>query len=167
MRVADLNQDSLIDDNDRTAIGNPNPDFTGAFTSRLSYKRFSVDLLFTFSKGNDVYNGVRAAMESQSTVWNQFPSVINRWRAPGQITNTPKASWGDPMGNSSFSNRWIEDGSFLRMNLYVTGNNLLTFTKYLGHDPEFQASESIFARGVDVGLEPQFKSVIAGVRMGL
>ena len=187
MRFANLNGDSLIDENDRTTIGNPNPDFTGAISSRLSYKRLSLDVLFTFSKGNDVYNGVRAALESGSNVWNQFPSVINRWRAPGQITNTPKATWGDPMGNSSFSNRWIEDGSFLRMktvslaysiplkanyrvkyiSVYVTGNNLLTFTKYLGHDPEFQASESIFARGVDVGLEPQFKSVIAGLRMGL
>jgi len=53
------------------------------------------------------------------------------------------------------------------LTLYLTGNNLVTFTKYLGYDPEFQASESVFARGVDVGLEPQFKSVIAGVRMGL
>ena len=187
IRFLDLNKDSLIDENDRTSIGNPNPDFTGAISSKLSYKRFSLDVLFTFSKGNQVYNGVRAALESESNVYNQLASVINRWRVPGQVTNMPKATWGDPMGNSSFSDRWIEDGSFLRLKmvslsynlpmksnyrlkyltLYVTGNNLLTFTKYLGYDPEFQAAESIFARGVDVGLEPQFTSVIAGVRIGL
>ncbi len=187
VRFLDLNKDSLIDENDRAPIGNPNPDFTGAISSQLSWKRFSVNVLFTFSKGNQVYNGVRAALESEAGAYNQLQSVVNRWRAPGQITNVPKAAWGDPMGNSSFSDRWIEDGSFLRMKmislnyniplkasykvkyitLYLTGNNLLTFTKYLGYDPEFQAAESVFARGVDVGLEPQYKSVIAGVRMGL
>jgi hypothetical protein len=91
------------------------------------------------------------------------------------------------MGNSSFSDRWIEDGSFLRLKtitasyqlpiktgkalryvtLYVTGNNLLTFTKYLGFDPEFYSSETVFARGVDIGLEPQFKSFVTGLRIGL
>jgi len=134
-----------------------------------------------------VYNGVRAVLESGSNVYNQLASVVNRWRAPGQVTSMPKATWGDPMGNNSFSDRWIEDGSFLRLKMvslsynvplkpgyrlkyltvYATANNLLTFTKYLGYDPEFQAAGSIFARGVDVGLEPQFKSVIAGVRIGL
>jgi len=144
-------------------------------------------VLFTFSRGNQVYNGVRALLESESNVYNQLQSVANRWHAPGQVTTMPKASWGDPMGNSSFSDRWIEDGSFMRMKmvsisyhvalksnyrvkdltLYVTGNNLLTFTKYLGYDPEFQATESLFGRGVDTGLEPQFKSFVAGIRMGL
>ncbi|MBS1567720.1 MAG: SusC/RagA family TonB-linked outer membrane protein, partial [Bacteroidetes bacterium] len=187
IRFTDLNSDSLIDEKDRMVIGNPNPDFTGGISSQLSWKRFSADVLFTFSHGNQVYNGVRALLESESNVYNQLQSVANRWRVPGQVTNTPKASWGDPMGNASFSNRWIEDGSFMRMKmvsisyhiplkanyrvkeltLYVTGNNLLTFTKYLGYDPEFQASESILARGIDIGLEPQFKSFVAGIRMGL
>lgn len=158
-----------------------------AFTNRITYKEFSLEGLFTFSKGNDLYNGIRAALESASGTNNQLVSVVNRWRAPGQITNIPKASFGDPMGNNIFSDRRIEDGSFLRMKMlsvsytipfkntsaiksstiYITGNNLLTFTKYLGYDPEFQASESILARGIDVGLEPNFRSVIAGVRIGL
>jgi hypothetical protein len=131
--------------------------------------------------------GVRAALESEANANNQLLSVNNRWRAPGQVTATPKASWGDPMGNSSFSDRWIEDGSFFRLKtislsydlpingkksikyvtVYATGNNLLTFTKYLGYDPEFYSSETPLARGIDVGLEPQFKSFILGIRMGL
>ncbi len=187
IRFSDVNGDKTIDDKDRQFIGNPNPNYTGAITTRFSYKRIAIDALFTFSQGNKTYNGVRAALEAQSSVNNQLLSVVNRWRAPGQITNTPKASYADPMGNSSFSDRWIEDGSFLRLKtvtvtyqlpikagkafryftLYVTGNNLLTFTKYLGYDPEFYSAETVFARGVDVGLEPQYKSINTGLRIGL
>jgi TonB-dependent SusC/RagA subfamily outer membrane receptor len=179
--------DSLIDDNDRQVIGNPNPDFTGGFSNRITWKGLTMEALFTFSYGNKLYNGVRAALEAQSGSNNQLASVVSRWRVPGQVTNVPKPAWGDPMGNSSFSDRWIEDGSFLRMKtvslsydlplptgksiksvtVYVTGNNLLTFTRYLGYDPGFFAAESILARGIDVGLEPQFKSFIAGIRVGL
>jgi TonB-linked SusC/RagA family outer membrane protein len=187
MRFVDLNGDKIIDDKDRQVIGNPNPDYIGAYTNKISWKSFSLEALCTFSKGNQVFNGVRAALESEANANNQLLSVNNRWRAPGQVTATPKASWGDPMGNSSFSDRWIEDGSFFRLKtislsydlpingkksikyvtVYATGNNLLTFTKYLGYDPEFYSSETPLARGIDVGLEPQFKSFILGIRMGL
>lgn len=187
VRFVDVNGDHIIDDKDKVQIGNPNPDFTGAFTSKLTYKAFTLDVLFTFSKGNKIYNGVRANLEAQSDADNQLVSVNNRWRTQGQQTNMPKATWGDPMGNSSFSDRWIEDGSFLRLktisanynmplkstfivkyiSFYVTGNNLLTFTKYLGYDPEFYSAETMFARGIDVGMEPNYKSVVGGVRIGL
>jgi hypothetical protein len=98
----------------------------------------------------------------------------------------PKAVYGDPMGNSRFSDRWIEDGSYLRlrtisisynipirptflkyMTVYASANNLVTFTKYLGYDPEFSATEGVLGQGVDIGLEPQFRSVQTGVRIGL
>lgn len=186
VKFTDVNGDKIIDDNDRQYIGNPNPDYVGAISSKLTWKGFSLEMLFNFSQGNQNYNGVRAALESQSSTNNQSININGRWRVPSQITNVPKASWADPMGNSAFSDRWIEDGSFFRMKvltasynftvkkgvvkyitLYVTGNNLLTFTKYRGYDPEFYSGESIFARGVDVGLEPQFKSVTGGVRFGL
>jgi hypothetical protein len=90
------------------------------------------------------------------------------------------------MGNSRFSNRWIEDGSYFRLRsislqyyiplksgvlhnatIYSTGTNLFTLTKYKGYDPEFSTATSIFAQGIDTGLDPQFKSVIFGVRFGL
>ena len=187
VKFVDVNGDKVIDENDRQFIGNPTPNYVGGISTQLVYKRFSLDAMFTFSQGNKIYNGVRAALESESTTENQLNSVINRWRAPGQVTNIPRVNYGDPMGNSSFSDRWIEDGSYLRLKtitasyqlpikpgvafkyvtVYITGNNLLTFTKYLGYDPEFYSSESVIARGVDVGLEPQFKSVITGVRIGL
>ena len=186
MRFDDVNGDKIIDNNDRQNIGNPNPDFTGGINTKLSWKRISIEAVFNFTKGNSVYNGVRATLESGSATNNQLISMVNRWRVPGQITNIPKSTFGDPMGNSHFSDRWIEDGSFLRLkilsatysipikpgfvkyaSLYATANNLFTITKYLGYDPEFQSTESIFTRGIDVALEPQTRSVAAGVRIGL
>ncbi len=187
MKFIDLNGDKIIDDRDRQNIGKATPDYFGGITTSFTYKRITLEAVFNYTVGNDVYNGLRAVLESQSNVGNQLSSVINRWRVNGQVTNMPKSTWGDPMGNAQFSDRWIEDGSFFRMkmlslnyqlpikstkalryvNLYVTGNNLLTFTKYLGYDPEFYAAESVFARGVDASLEPISKSVTLGVRIGL
>ncbi|MFA1771539.1 SusC/RagA family TonB-linked outer membrane protein [Rufibacter glacialis] len=176
----------MIDENDRVVIGNPNPDFTGMFTTRLEYKRFSLDTYFTFSQGNDIYNYTRAQIESAAGTGNQTDAVIRRWRTDGQVTDMPRANFGDPLGNNRFSDRWIEDGSYLRLrtltvrydlplntkyiksaSFYATGNNLLTFSNYKGYDPEFSAGETIFAQGVDVGLVPQVRSVLLGVRIGL
>ena len=176
----------VIDENDRQVIGNPNPDFTGMFSNSLSWKRLSMNLMFTFSKGNDIYNSLRSSLESMDGIENQLPSVNNRWRADGQVTSIPKAAIGDPTGNARFSDRWIEDGSYLRLRtlsvsydvpmkaralkytkVYLTGNNLFTISKYLGYDPEFSAGERIFTQGIDTGLEPQFKTIQLGVRVGL
>ena len=186
VRFTDLNGDKVIDEADRQIIGNPNPDFIGGITNRLIYKNIELNVLVNFSQGNDVYNHVRHRLEQMTGAENQLESVRNRWRGEGQVTNTPKATWGDPMGNSRFSNRWIEDGSYLRLRtvslqyhvpvkssivnyvtVYATGNNLLTLTKYKGYDPEFSAGQSPFAQGIDTGLDPIFKSVILGVRIGL
>ncbi|MBL7739935.1 MAG: SusC/RagA family TonB-linked outer membrane protein [Chitinophagaceae bacterium] len=186
IHFTDLNGDKIIDANDRQVIGDPNPDIFGGVTSRLAWKRFELNVLFTFSAGNDVYNYLRYRLESASGVENQLNSVANRWRAEGHVTNMPKATYGDPMGNSRFSDRWIEDGSYFRLRnvslsyniplktgfvkyatVYLTGNNLLTFTKYMGYDPEFSASPSVFAQGIDTGLDPQFRSATMGVRIGL
>jgi hypothetical protein len=186
VRFVDLNGDKIINEDDRSVIGNPNPDITGGITNRVSWNRFEFNALITFSKGNDVYNYLRNRLEAQSGYENQLLSVNNRWRNDGQVTNTPKATWADPMGNSRFSDRWIEDGSYARLRsislqyyfpfkngmvknatVYVTGNNLVTLTNYKGFDPEFSANSSIFAQGIDTGMEPLFKSVTMGVRIGL
>lgn len=167
-------------------IGNPNPDLFGSFNNRVSWKRWSADAQFTFSVGNDLYNYTRRNLESLSATSNQTLAVNNRWKADGQVTVVPKASLGDPMGNARFSDRWIEDGSYLRLRtiaitydlpikgkfikyakVYATANNLFTMSKYLGYDPEFSASGSIYTQGVDTTLEPQFRSVQIGARIGL
>ena len=186
MRFVDRNGDQVIDEQDRVVIGNPNPDLFGSFNNMVSWKRWSADVQMTFSVGNDIYNYTRRALESGSTTNNQTLAINNRWKADGQVTNIPKASMGDPIGNSRFSDRWIEDGSYLRLRtvsltydvpmkvktiksvkVYATANNLLTMTKYLGYDPEFSASGSIYTQGIDTTLEPQFRSVQLGVRIGL
>ena len=186
IRFVDLNGDKIIDDNDRMVLGNPNPDVYGSFYNKFSYKRFSLNTVFNFTFGNEIYNYTRAQLESMSNAYNQTGAVLNRWKTNGQVTDIPKATWGDPMGNSRFSSRWIEDGSYLRLRtvtfsynvpikstffkyatVYATGNNLVTLTKYKGYDPEFSATESIFGQGVDNTLEPQTRSVQVGFRVGL
>jgi TonB-linked SusC/RagA family outer membrane protein len=177
---------TVIDASDRQYIGNPNPDFIGGASSRVMWKNFEFNVLFTFSKGNDVFNYLRYRLESESGVENQLQSVNNRWRADGQMTGVPKAMWNDPAGNSRFSDRWIEDGSYLRLRsvslqyylplkssivnsatVYLLGNNIFTLTKYKGYDPEFSAGTSVFAQGIDTGLDPLFRNVTVGVRLGL
>jgi hypothetical protein len=145
-----------------------------------------LNALFTYSVGGDVYNALRANLESMSNLDNQTIAAIYRWKSEGQITNTPKAVWADPMQNSRFSDRWIEDGSYVRLKsitlsydlplkvsfvnnaqIYVTGNNLLTFTNYLGYDPEFSTSQNPLYAGVDSGVSPQPRSVLIGIKIGL
>ena len=185
IRFSDINGDKLIDENDRRVLGSPMPEYFGGFTNKLTYRRFQLEALFTFAGGHEVFNYMRYRLESASNTDNQLNSVINRWRAEGQVTNMPKATYGDPLGNSRFSNRWIEDGSYLRLRhaslsyalpvkgefvrnatIYVTGTNLLTFTKYMGYDPEFSASPSIYGQGIDTGLDPLYRSATLGVKLG-
>lgn len=186
MRFVDTNGDKIIDGKDRVVIGNPNPDLFGGFNNSFAYKNWNLDVLFSFSLGNDIYNYTRSVLESASTYYNQTDLIRNRWRGEGQVTNVPKAAYGDPMGNATFSDRWIEDGSYLRLRtinlsytiplktkaikyakVYGTANNVFTLTNYLGYDPEFSASGSIFTQGVDVTMEPQFRSFQLGLRVGL
>ncbi|GAB3412855.1 TonB-dependent receptor [Niabella aquatica] len=185
-RFADRNGDKIIDGNDRFILGNPLPDFFGGMNHSVSYKRWKFSALFTFSAGNDVYNYTRAQLESGKNFYNQTELMLNRWRAEGQETNVPKVSYGDPMGNARFSDRWIEDGSYFRVRqavleydfginrqiikyirVYGTANNLFTISKYLGYDPEFAVSANVFQQGIDVTLEPIFRSYQLGVRIGL
>lgn len=187
VRFVDFDNNDTIDTRDMQVIGNPNPDFFGSVSARFEYKRFALEGLFTFMQGNDIYNYTRRQLESVSSFNNQTEAVINRWRAAGQITDIPRATYGDPLGNSRFSDRWIEDGSYFRLRtatltynvpirpsgflrysiVYLTANNLFTLTKYKGFDPEMSATSSALGQGVDVTLEPQHRSVILGVRFGL
>ena len=186
IRFQDLNGDKIIDENDRQVIGDPNPELFGGVNTRANWKRFELNAVITFSSGNDVFNYQRYRLESASSTNNQLNSVINRWRTEGQVTDMPKATYNDPVGNSRFSSRWIEDGSYLRLRslsilynvpmkekfiksatIYAAATNLLTFTKYMGYDPEFNASPSVFAQGIDTGLSPLYRSFTIGLKIGL
>ncbi len=182
----DYYQDGIIDAKDKQIIGDPNPDIYGTISSKWMFKQFTLNALFTYSYGNDVYNYYRQLLESGSDFINQTTVMANRWVAEGQLTNQPKATYGDPMGNSRFSDRWIEDGSFLRLktltlsyqlplknnyikeiNFWASGGNLFTITNYLGKDPEFSARNSVFYQGIDAGLIPQTRTYTLGIRIDL
>jgi len=185
---ADANglKDGIINANDKKIIGNPNPDLYGTINSKISLYKFTLSSLFTYSYGNDVYNYQRSQLESGMDYSNQSTTMLSRWTAEGQNTSQPKAIYGDPMGNARFSDRWIEDGSYLRLktlslsysvpiksnfiqgfSVWISANNLLTFTDYLGSDPEFSARNSVLFQGVDVGLVPLSKSYYLGFKFNL
>jgi len=178
--------DGVIDEKDKQVIGNPNPDYYGNITSKWTVNRFTLSTVFTYSYGNDVYNYYRSQLESGSDFSNQTTAMLNRWTADGQVTSQPRAVYGDPMGNARFSDRWIEDGSYLKLksitlsydlpvkskyfeglNIWVAANNLYTLTNYLGFDPEFSSGNSVYYQGVDAGLLPQTKSYFVGLKLNL
>ncbi|MFA5045719.1 MAG: SusC/RagA family TonB-linked outer membrane protein [Paludibacter sp.] len=182
----DKNGDGVIDEKDKQVIGNPNPDLYGTITSKISYNRISLSTVFTYSYGNDIYNYQRSQLEAGKDFSNQTSAMLRRWTADGQLTDQPKAVFNDPMGNSRFSDRWIEDGSYIKLknitlsyelpiksdfiegfNIWVSANNLLTLTKYLGTDPEFSAGNSVYYQGIDNGLIPQTKSYYIGIKFSL
>jgi len=182
----DVNDDHIINELDRQVLGDPNPKLAGNMFSAIHVGGLTISATVGFSYGNNVYNYLRRNLESMTTYDNQTEAILNRWRVQGQETNIPKAVYGDPMGNARFSNRWIEDGSYIRLrdvtlnyrlplsklitqtvDVFITGQNLVTLTNYLGLDPEFAMGTSPFVRGIDVGMTPQTKAVFAGLRIGL
>ena len=167
-------------------IGDPNPDFYGNIFTSLSFKRFKLDVNFNYSLGNDIYNYMRSQLEGGERFMNQSTAMLRRWQVEGQETDMPRIAFQDPKGNSRFSDRWIEDGSYLRLKtvtlsynlplkseyiqgvqFWIQGNNLLTFTKYLGCDPEMTMTSSVLGQGIDLGRLPMSRSIVAGVKFNL
>ena len=186
VKFVDTNNDHVINEADKMIIGNPNPKLFGGFNTSLSYKNFELVAYFNYSVGNDLFNYVRYKAESMDTYANQSVTVLNRWTPSNSSSSMPRASFGDPTGNTVFSDRWIEDGSYLRLKqltlnysfpsmanvfkgltVYLTGTNLLTFTKYTGYDPDFLYSNNPFYMGVDYGKMPQARSFIVGLKLDL
>ncbi|BDD09424.1 SusC/RagA family TonB-linked outer membrane protein [Fulvitalea axinellae] len=182
----DQNNDGVIDESDKVELGSALPDYYGSFSLEARYKRLRVNMLWDFVSGNEIYNNVRNGLESMDKYWNQSQAVMRRWRQDGQETDMPKAVFGDPMENGRFSDRWIEDGSFVRfknvsvsydfgvknkiirsLSAYVAANNLVTFTKYLGATPDLSYGQSIYSNGVDYGKVPLTRSVMMGVKLGI
>jgi TonB-linked SusC/RagA family outer membrane protein len=186
IHFADLDENGVIDEQDMTIIGDPHPDFTMGVFNRISFRGISLDFQVYYTKGVDLFNYVRTLTESMSGYNNQSTSVYNRWVKEGQETDIPSATFGDPMENNRFSNRWIEDGSYFRLSsltlsysfprklafvndldIYFTGTNLVTITRYLGYDPEFSYMDGILGQGIDYGKFPQPRTVMVGLKIGL
>ncbi len=177
-RFKDLNGDGIINDQDRTNIGNSIPTFTYGITNTINYKNIELTLFIQGSEGNKVLNFTRWYTEGGVSNGNYSNEVLKRWVGPGSSNTQPRVTLDDPNKNSRVSDRFVEDASYVRiknlriaynipsrwsnlMNLkkaqiYVSSQNLVTITKYTGLDPEV-------GNGVDIGFYPQARTFIAGV----
>ncbi len=189
VHFVDLHNDGVIDDKDKTVIGDPNPEIFGNIYTNFAYKRWSLDINFKYSLGNDVFNYQRSQLESLNGFYNQTTAAVNRWTTEGQNTDMPRicsTSSEDWVNNERFSDRWIEDGSFLKLKkvrlsytlplslswiqgltVWAEGNNLFTLSEYTGLDPEFSCGNGVLYQGIDAGLLPQSRSFNLGVKINL
>jgi TonB-linked SusC/RagA family outer membrane protein len=177
IKFKDLNADGIINDKDRTNIGNFNPTFTYGLTQSINYNNIELTLFIQGSQGNKVLNFTRWYTEGGVSNGNYSRDVLGRWTGVGTSNDMPRMILNDPNGNNRVSDRFVEDGSYLRVKnvrvaysapakwvskmgvkkaqIYISGQNLLTFTNYTGMDPEVGG-------GVDIGFYPQSRTFIAG-----
>lgn len=187
MIYADINGDGVINQLDRVQIGNANPTFFGGWNNTLSYNKYTLAVNLQYQFGNDVINGTRMIMEEMSDSKNQAQSILSRWRRQGDVTDMPKAQPSSEW-NSVASTRWVEDGSYVRLksvsftyeagdllkrwglkqlSFFVTGYNLLTWTNYLGVDPEVPIKGSVYLFGIDDSYTAPPKQYTFGFRFNL
>lgn len=188
VHFVDKDGDGIISSVDKAVIGDPNPDIYGNVFVNAGWKRFALNVLFTYSVGNDIYNYQRSVLNAGSNFYNQQVRTADCWRYEGQVTDQPRLAYGDPMGNNRMSDRWIEDGSYLRMkslrisynvpvpvswawlqglSVWGEANNLFTITRYTGSDPEMSVSGSVLYQGIDAGNVPHSRSFTMGVKVSL
>lgn len=177
----DVNGDGAITDLDKTKIGDPFPDFTMGLNIGFEYRNFDFNVFTYASVGNDVYR----AYERNAQYSNKFRNILDRWTGPGTTNdaNNPRVTFSDSNSNARVSDRYVEDGSFVKIKNVVLGytipslwyqdkvftkvrvyaqvKNLLTLTKYTGFDPEVPGG--ILDTGVDRGNYPQARTILAGL----
>lgn len=185
IKFEDLTKDNVIDEKDRMIIGDPKPDYFGGFGFNSKYKQLSLRLNFTYSIGNDVFNYMRMLTEGQSELFNQSTNVLNAWVKEGDITDVPRLNYGDPLLNNAFSNRFIEDGSYLKLSnlnigydlnittefiqsvkINLSAQNLWFTSKYTGYDPVFSFNDNPIFQGIDYGKMPNPRSFILNLQIG-
>lgn len=169
VRFVDKDGNGEINAKDKFLLGNATPTFYGSLFTVVRFKALTLDADFGYAVGNKAYNAVRRSMESMETFHNQSVAVLNRWQMDGHQASLPRAAYGDPSGNNLFSDRWIEDASYLKLRsftlrydfqrgffnlfrsgaIYVVGENLFTLTNYLGSDPEFAYGYAEAMQGFD------------------
>ena len=178
----------MINDADRVEIGNPNPALYGGLSSIMRSHGFTLQADFTFSLGNDIYNYTRSQLESMSGYTNQTKNTLLRWRTEGDKVSYPRATFGDSHRNNRFSDRWIEDGSYLKLKsvtlsydfnlktdvltgltVYGTCENVFCATKYSGYDPEVctASSNNPLCQGIDSFTTPMVRTFFIGLKVGL
>ena len=181
VKFRDLNNDGVINAEDRTYIGNPFPEWTFSMNNNFNYKNIDLQIFLQGVAGNDIYNANRIWQEGMSVPQNQIAKVKDRWTGEGTSNSIPRAIYGDPNQNARHSTRFVEDGSYLRiknvtlgytlpkevtqkfhtdmLRIYLSCQNLYTFTKYSGMDPE------VGTGGVDGGTYPVTRTVSFGLNV--
>lgn len=179
--------DGVIDEADRSIIGHANPDFTWGLTNTFSWKNFDLSIFVQGVQGNDIVNAYLfeiGSLNAETNVLREF--YENRWTAQNPNNEYPKIN---PAERNIFSDAQVEDGSFIRIKnitfgyalpapllqrakmskarIYISGNNLFTFTKYRGYDPEVNAfGQNNLLQGIDYGGYPLARTLLAGIQIG-
>jgi TonB-linked SusC/RagA family outer membrane protein len=201
IRFKDLNDDGVVDDQDRTNLGHFLPDFSYGLNASANYRNFDLSLFIQGVEGNEILNVNGYNIEGMTRLFNSGTAVLNRWTTQNPNTDVPRAINSDPNRNARISDRFVEDGSYLRvknlsvgytlptgllnnlgngfvkrLRVYVTSQNLLTFTDYTGYDPEIgvrtdlgndpDARRQTLNSGVDFGQYPQPRTFIGGIQIG-
>lgn len=188
-RYKDVNGDGIIDVNDRVIIGRTLPIHTGGFNNNFQYKGLSLNVLFQWSYGNDIFNGNRMILENNEmnrVDLNMFKSALNFWSPENQNNTNPRLKATRLVG--AYTSQYIEDGSYLRLktvslaytipkkyigkwkidnlNVFASGQNLFTWTNYSGMDPEVSIKNSILTPGFDYSAYPMGRVLMFGVKAG-
>jgi TonB-dependent starch-binding outer membrane protein SusC len=192
IRFKNLNNDNALDESDKTKIGSFLPDFSYGVNLSANWKGIDATMFLQGVQGNEIYSVIAYDLEGMSRLFNSSTKVLNRWTTPGQNTDVPRAVNSDPNKNVRASDRFISDGSYLRIKnftvgyalpsniiskfagtsinkvrVYFTSQNLLTLTKYKdGYDPEIGNRTGGLAQGIDYGQYPQARSFIFGLQVG-
>lgn len=181
IRFRDLNNDGVINEKDRTVIGNPNPSHLFSINNIVSWKGLELSVYLQGVAGNKIFNANNIDLTGMSAAYNQLTDVLGRWHGEGTSTSMPRAVYGDPNGNNRVSDRYVESGSYLRLkNISLSYNlpatwlralslssarlifsceNVATITGYSGFDPE------VGVNGIDLSNYPISRTFNFGINL--
>jgi TonB-linked SusC/RagA family outer membrane protein len=184
-KYVDVNNDGAITSADKVNLGSSQPKFTGSLTNTFSYHHIDLVVFLQGSYGNKIYNALRQQLEITNLSSNAWGDVANRWTTTNPSNDVTRAT-NSPV--AQMSDRYIENGSYLRvknvvlgytfnggvltkirakqLRLYVSAQNLITWTKYTGYDPEVNSFEqNNTAQGIDYGAYPNYKTFLVGLNV--
>jgi len=184
-KFTDVTPDGILDDSDRVIVGNPHPDFIWSWNNSFTYGGFDLNIFIQGSQGGDMINYTRMELGTLNGRNNVTVDALDRWTPTNTDTDIPMA---DISNSPVFSNRWVEDGSYIRLKnislgyninesllsktkirsarIYVSAQNILTLTKYKGVDPEISYGSGSTSMGLDYAGYPSVKSVTVGINVG-
>lgn len=186
LQYKDINGDGIIDDKDRTYIGNPNPKFTYGLNLTADYKGFDAAVFITGVQGNKIYNAIRAQTDFAYFPFNFSKRILDAWSPSNPNSTIPAVNVNNTNNELRPSTYFVEDGSYIkikslqlgytlphnlmnrlgidRIRIYIQGQNLFTFTKYTGIDPEVSAGGPL-NEGVDAQFYPHAKAINFGLNV--